>query len=408
MDTPENNQAVSPVEVVETNVSVSPEAVQDANIFSPNAVAAAIANIKQVNGIIDLYITETLRPGVDYGTICIKKGCEEYRCKIKNHQSKPSMFKPGGEKLLQLFRLVAEWKIDEESRLMAGAPRGVYFFKCEFKDHSGRKQGEGRGACEETKFRGSNSAIKIAKKRAMIDCALTTFGLSDRFVQDIEDMTKDELNGRQTSVNPAQGAKTSKPPYRAAAPRPSPSYPVKGKPPVKTTANGNPKGDASPKQMALIHALINEMKLDVTKINTWCKTCGVDRISGLNKAGAKKLIDMLLKKKASGGTKPAAEKKPLNQAEGNPNGEVDYVPEPSGDNWSEEDTKLAHDMANEEINQKKKLDNQANTVAAAFDGEVVQEPLVVPEDEPVAPKSNTKAAQLMREGMQKARTPKKA
>src|SRR5690606_10620038 len=55
--------------------------------------------------------------------------------------------------------------------------------------------GEGVGSCStmESKYIDrprdcENTALKMAKKRAYVDATLTTFGLSDQFTQDVEDM----------------------------------------------------------------------------------------------------------------------------------------------------------------------------------------------------------------------------
>jgi hypothetical protein len=85
-----------------------------------------------------------------------------------------------------------DWQEREDER---GTSLGLYRYvvKCELM-HDGAVVGEGMGVCStlETKYIRSprdaeNTVLKMAKKRALVDVVLTTFGLSDRFTQDVED-----------------------------------------------------------------------------------------------------------------------------------------------------------------------------------------------------------------------------
>jgi len=44
-----------------------------------------------------------------------------------------------------------------------------------------------------------NTVLKMAKKRAMVDAVLTTFGLHDQFTQDVEDLPEDVVASRDTA-----------------------------------------------------------------------------------------------------------------------------------------------------------------------------------------------------------------
>ncbi|MFA5272328.1 MAG: hypothetical protein WC412_08365, partial [Candidatus Omnitrophota bacterium] len=64
--------------------------------------------------VLDNFIKENLKSGIDYGV-------------IPNTGSKPSLFKPGGEKILSLFNLRAEWEKDEDTLGMINIPGTVAY-----------------------------------------------------------------------------------------------------------------------------------------------------------------------------------------------------------------------------------------------------------------------------------------
>lgn len=125
------------------------------------------------------YISKHMVSGTDYGTI-----------KIGGRDSKPSLFKPGSEKFLSLFKLTAKFEKDTETWEMAGSETGVFAYKCNLIASNGQIVGEGRGISKlsEKQSWTINNAVKIAEKRAQIDAVLRTGALSDFFTQDLEDM----------------------------------------------------------------------------------------------------------------------------------------------------------------------------------------------------------------------------
>lgn len=154
-----------------------------------------------------------LKSDHDYGVI---PGCK-----------KPTLLKPGAEKILILFALTSEYEIiSQEEDYKNGFFQ--YMIKCVL-SKNGYKITEGVGSCNsyETKYRwrwvqekdlppGSdksmlasrinrynskeyridndeicsiaNTILKMAKKRAQVDAVLTVASLSEIFTQDIEDM----------------------------------------------------------------------------------------------------------------------------------------------------------------------------------------------------------------------------
>lgn len=160
--TTENKEiAVSPLEVDST------------------ALEAVMKGEAEKRALITKYISVHMKSGTDYGTI-----------KFGNKESKPSLFKPGSEKFLSLFKLTAQFEKDTDTWEMAGSEAGVFSYKCRLLDSKKRLVGEGRGVSKLSEKQGwtINNAVKIAEKRAQIDAVLRTGALSDFFTQDLEDM----------------------------------------------------------------------------------------------------------------------------------------------------------------------------------------------------------------------------
>lgn len=151
---------------------------------------------------------------------------------------KPSLGKPGSEKLAKIFGLSSKFSIDKETMEAIGElPAGKRFvaFVCDLFDKSGAHMGQGRGATfvefYRTNYRSAkkgeyeeaskqpgfnpsdwkqargnygpywrvkdgevfdelalNKAIKMAQKSAYVDAVIRATGMSDLFTQDLEDM----------------------------------------------------------------------------------------------------------------------------------------------------------------------------------------------------------------------------
>lgn len=116
---------------------------------------------------------------------------------------KPTLLKPGAEKVIMLLGLTSEFEIVESTR---DFDLGFFQYqvKCSlYKNGICITQGMGAANTKETKylkmdpFTVDNTVLKMAKKRAMVDAALLVGSLSDIFTQDIEDM---DLTGEQAST----------------------------------------------------------------------------------------------------------------------------------------------------------------------------------------------------------------
>ena len=149
------------------------------------------------------WIESNLQPTIDYGQIHVigKDKCQYARkgqqqdCPIKYHWSKPSLWKPGAEKICGMLGLIPRFpSLDEyEKAVLQGADIKVIILKCELHTPSGFITAEGTGARRVDQDQGDiNKSLKMAEKSAHIDATLRVVGLSEIFTQDLEDMLKDK------------------------------------------------------------------------------------------------------------------------------------------------------------------------------------------------------------------------
>ncbi|MDO6354248.1 hypothetical protein Q3V94_04005 [Caloramator sp. CAR-1] len=132
--------------------------------------------------LIQNFIKSQMKEGEDYGKI--------------PGSPKPSLFKPGAEKLCNLYGFTINVDILEK---VENWKEGFFYYLCKCSLRS-KKTGEiiseGLGSCnsKETKFARQNpytivnTILKMAKKRALIDATLSATRTSGIFTQDIEDM----------------------------------------------------------------------------------------------------------------------------------------------------------------------------------------------------------------------------
>lgn len=110
--------------------------------------------------------------------------------------SKPSLLKPGAEKILMLLGLSSEYEIVEKIQNYEDG-FFAYTVRCVL-TKNGQVVTEGLGHCnskekkydsdKQDKYMLGNTCLKMAKKRAQVDAALTVGSLSNIFTQDLEDM----------------------------------------------------------------------------------------------------------------------------------------------------------------------------------------------------------------------------
>ncbi len=150
------------------------------------------------------WVRDALIDGVDFGKIHIvhKSKCTAGKdCKNPAHFSKPSLFKPGAEKICGMLGVTVRYPTlsDYEKAALSGANLNQIIIRCEILDASGRVVADGIGARTLAQDNGDiNKALKMAEKSAHIDATLRMAGLSEVFTQDIEDiMQRRELESIQ-------------------------------------------------------------------------------------------------------------------------------------------------------------------------------------------------------------------
>lgn len=146
-----------------------------------NPLVQLVNTENERRNLINVFIEKSLKDGTDYGSI-----------NVRGVNSKPSLFKPGSEKMCSLFGLAPRFERDEDTWEMLGKKAGLVTYKCELVDTKGNVVGEGRGTAI-TNLQSDfdvNKQVKIAQKRAQIDAVLRVFALSERFTQDMEDLPK--------------------------------------------------------------------------------------------------------------------------------------------------------------------------------------------------------------------------
>jgi len=140
------------------------------------------------------WVRDALIEGIDYGKIHVvgRNRCKFGKgCKNPDHFSKPSLFKPGAEKICGMLGVTVRYPTlpDYEKAALSGANLSQIIIRCEIVDASGRVVADGIGARQLAQDNGDiNKALKMAEKSAHIDATLRMAGLSEVFTQDIEDM----------------------------------------------------------------------------------------------------------------------------------------------------------------------------------------------------------------------------
>lgn len=139
------------------------------------------------------WLTETMVEGIDFGRIhVIKKDvCPDGKnCTKDHHFSKPSLWKPGAEKICGMLGWLPTFpNLDDYTRMIrAGRPIEKIILVCRIMTGTGAVIGEGIGARSLLQDGSDlNKALKMAKKSAHIDATLVAAGLSEIFTQDYGD-----------------------------------------------------------------------------------------------------------------------------------------------------------------------------------------------------------------------------
>lgn len=150
------------------------------------------------------FVDQHLKEGVDFGKIHMPPKRDDCRkgknCTNEYHFTKPSLFKPGAEKILGWLGAIPVWPnlAAYEELALNGDPIQTIVLRCEAILQDGSCAGFGFGGrsvsyLDNGVYKDLNRDMKMAKKSALVDCALTTGRLSEHFTQDVEDMTPETL-----------------------------------------------------------------------------------------------------------------------------------------------------------------------------------------------------------------------
>ena len=134
-------------------------------------------------------VRENLKEGKDFGKI--------------PGTSKPTLYKPGAEKILMLMGLQSTYEIIDSTR---DWKEGFFQYqvRCTLQK-GGMIITQGLGCCnskerkyiKQDPFTIDNTILKMAKKRSQVDASLTVASLSEIFTQDLEDMPRGEGHAPQ-------------------------------------------------------------------------------------------------------------------------------------------------------------------------------------------------------------------
>ncbi|MBK1735580.1 hypothetical protein CKO15_09845 [Halorhodospira abdelmalekii] len=207
------------------------------------------------------WVAEALVEGVDYGRIQTRRG-----------PSKPSLFKPGAEKICGMLGITVHYPTlaQYEQTALQGIALSNIILRCELQDSSGNVVADGVGARSLKQDYGDlNKALKMAAKSAHIDATLRMAGLSEVFTQDLEDIAGTPAEPSTQSAKPSQ--------------------------PAKPAHNSTPPQTISADQFKALERRIEELELDPERVRSWVVRAtrgGVDSLSAVTPA----LHERLLKK----------------------------------------------------------------------------------------------------------------
>lgn len=262
------------------------------------------------------WIQDNLKAGIDFGQIHVvgKDKCRLARegraneCANPRHWSKPSMFKPGAEKICGMLGLIPRFPNlhEYEKSVLAGTEIKMVILKCELHTGSGFVAAEGTGARRVAQDdKGDiNKSLKMAEKSAHIDATLRVACLSELFTQDLEDMP----NGTKQEIQPDTGKQAPPPQQNHSQKKPDSHPPVGGNGGARKEAatgrtnqrptNGQNNGGnrISGKQYKFIVDLMKAAGMSKKELNAHCMEAYGSVVDHISRADASSLIDWLQNK----------------------------------------------------------------------------------------------------------------
>lgn len=159
--------------------------------------AITLTEAKERIFMLQSFVKDMMVEGVDFGSI---PGC-----------SKPSLFKPGAEKLCDIFGFSKQVEVTHR---IEDWDKGVFAYEVKViltNKRTGLMEAEGIGSCnsmerkykQQEAFSLANTILKMSKKRALVDAVLSATRSSGLFTQDIEDleMGKSKNQGKLPTDN---------------------------------------------------------------------------------------------------------------------------------------------------------------------------------------------------------------
>lgn len=188
--------AVTAQELQKVQTTQSLSIIDNVNLQQVSATMQKIAQFQAV-------VQKTLKKEHDYGV-------------IPGTGNKPTLLKPGAEKILMLMGLTSEYEVIEK---VQDYDRGFFAFtvKCVLsKGDTKVTEGVGHANTREKRYTSgrqqdpytlANTVLKMAKKRAQVDAVLTVASLSEIFTQDLEDQVDDGFSPSTQSKKPQRSQK---------------------------------------------------------------------------------------------------------------------------------------------------------------------------------------------------------
>jgi hypothetical protein len=255
------------------------------------------------------WVQSNLQAGIDYGQIHVvgKDKCRlagdgrADECLDPRHWSKPSLWKPGAEKICGMLGLIPKFPnlAEYEKAALGAVDIKVIILKCELHTGNGFVAAEGTGARRVDQDRGDiNKSLKMAVKSAHIDATLRVAGLSELFTQDIEDMLADKAGKGDIQAGDANNNQHTPP----AQPQPSQTPPPPAKEPATNGQNHTTNGRSyesnriSAKQFSFIMDLLKEARITKTELNQHCVEAYGSVVDYITRHDASSLIDWLRKR----------------------------------------------------------------------------------------------------------------
>lgn len=190
--------------VMVASVQETPKSLSIIDNVNLQQVQATMQKIAQFQTVVQ----KTLKKDHDYGI-------------IPGTGNKPTLLKPGAEKILMLMGLTSEYDVIEKVQDYEG---GFFAFtvKCtlsrgdikvtEGVGHANTRERRYTSGKQQDPYTLANTVLKMAKKRAQVDAVLTVASLSEIFTQDLEDyeeIPQQSPRSAQTQTRPQTQQKNS-------------------------------------------------------------------------------------------------------------------------------------------------------------------------------------------------------